>query len=89
MTNAASLPLTGRLLICVWSIVSPRSEVVVSTNGVMPVTVTSAVTAPGVSVMSTRVVCSTWTVLCVETSFLKPLASTVTLYWPGLRFGNV
>jgi len=47
--NATSLPLTGRLLIC--CLVDRFAEVgtrLDSTSGVVPVTVTSAVTAPGV-----------------------------------------
>src|SRR5882762_5262214 len=67
--------------------VPPRVALVVSTSGIDSVMVIVSATAPGCSDTSTRISLPTSNTTFWRSMVLKPLASTRTLYVPGLRVG--
>src|SRR5882762_7572206 len=67
--------------------VPPSVALVVSTSGTDSVIVIVSATAPGCSDTSTRTSLPTSNTMFWRSTALKPLASTRTLYVPGLRVG--
>src|SRR4051794_38453036 len=83
------LPFIGRFSICRLPITWPTDAVAVESSVASAVTVTASVWLPTSSTTScvTRVLVPIW--ICSCTYRLNPAASTVILYGPGDRKGNV
>src|SRR5438067_507103 len=82
-----SRPLSGRSLMDLLEKVPPRVSFVVSMSGASPVTVIDSVSVPGCNWKSIRASFATSRCTPVRSTFLKPEASTMTLYSPGCRLG--